>query len=344
MWRTLLLTGTLLFFTACANHQTLKVTADAETDVIMHEGDVADDPAVWIHPSDPYKSLIIGTHKKGGGLEVYNLEGKRLQTLEDGKFNNVDLRYGMKIGDKRVDIVAASNRSDDTLALYGVDAQKRRLYPIAAKSIPTLAKSYGLCMYYDAKNANYYVFVNSKEGAFVQMQLFANGDKVDAKIVRRFEVGSQTEGCVVDDEEQALYIGEEDVAIWRYDAAFDAPNLRTSIDTTTKTGHLVSDVEGLALYLRDNGEGYLIASSQGNNRYTLYDRKSGNYLGAFEIADGVIDGTNDTDGIEVVASPIGKIYPYGFMVIQDGHDEPSKMQNFKILRIEKVFNALGLDY
>src|SRR5699024_6669488 len=35
-----------------------------------------DDPAIWINPQDPAKSLIIGTDKEeGGGLYVYDLEG-----------------------------------------------------------------------------------------------------------------------------------------------------------------------------------------------------------------------------------------------------------------------------
>lgn len=36
-----------------------------------------DDPAIWIHPTDPSKSLIVGTDKEvGGGLYVYDLSGK----------------------------------------------------------------------------------------------------------------------------------------------------------------------------------------------------------------------------------------------------------------------------
>jgi 3-phytase len=42
--------------------------------------DAADDPAVWIHPTHPEMSLILGTNKKGG-LAVYNLEGKEVAYL-----------------------------------------------------------------------------------------------------------------------------------------------------------------------------------------------------------------------------------------------------------------------
>lgn len=47
-----------------------------ETAPVTHDGDSADDPAIWIHPSDPAQSLIIGTDKaNGGGLTSYNLDG-----------------------------------------------------------------------------------------------------------------------------------------------------------------------------------------------------------------------------------------------------------------------------
>lgn len=317
------------------------VHADFETEPTPKKGDVLDDSAIWINPANPYKSLIIGTNKKGGGLEVYDLSGKVVQKLADGKFNNVDLRYGMEVNGKSVDIVVTSNRTDDTLALYGVETEKSRLYPMVQKKIETLKKSYGLCMYQDKEQHKVYVFVNNKLGEILQLELFAQGETIDAKEVRRFHVGSQTEGCVADDEQSILYIGEENVGIWKYLAKPDAANHRVLIDST-ENGHLTADVEGLALYTLENGGGYLIASSQGDNSYTVYDRKTGNYLGRFSIVEGVIDGTSETDGIAVTSSPIGQLYPYGMMVVQDGENTPSGRQNFKVLRIEKILGKLGL--
>src|SRR3546814_16511798 len=38
-----------------------------------------DDPAIWINPSDPAQSLLIGTDKdENGGLYVYDLQGKKI--------------------------------------------------------------------------------------------------------------------------------------------------------------------------------------------------------------------------------------------------------------------------
>ena len=41
------------------------VTATVETEPVPHSGDSADDPAIWIHPTDPAQSTIIGTDKHG---------------------------------------------------------------------------------------------------------------------------------------------------------------------------------------------------------------------------------------------------------------------------------------
>src|SRR4029453_3449971 len=41
------------------------VVASAETDPVPHDGDAAHDPAIWVHPNDPGRSVILGTDKKG---------------------------------------------------------------------------------------------------------------------------------------------------------------------------------------------------------------------------------------------------------------------------------------
>lgn len=49
-------------------------------------GQDADDPAVWVHPQDPSRSLIPGTDKAAaprGALYVFDLEGRVVQILAD---------------------------------------------------------------------------------------------------------------------------------------------------------------------------------------------------------------------------------------------------------------------
>src|SRR5687767_4381516 len=74
----------------------LVATARSETIPVPHDDDAADDPAIWIHPTSPELSLILGTDKQGG-LYVYNLDGsERAVIARDSKPNNVDVLYGFE--------------------------------------------------------------------------------------------------------------------------------------------------------------------------------------------------------------------------------------------------------
>jgi 3-phytase len=182
--------------------------------------------------------------------------------------------------------------------------------------------------------------VNSKTGQVEQWELFDNGaGKVDAARVRSFTVGTQTEGCVADDEVGSLYIGEELVGIWKYGAEPTSGTARTSVAAATSAGPLVPQVEGLSTAYGPNGTGYLIASSQGSNSFTVYRREGANeFVKAFRVvAGGAIDGAEGTDGLDVSTAPLGPDLPFGALVVQDGSND-SGNQNFKFV----PWQSLGL--
>src|SRR5262245_2785708 len=71
----------------------LTPAATLATEPVPSEGDAADDPAIWIHPQDPARSLVLGTDKKGG-LHAYTLDGRDRQVVSAGsRPNNVDVLY-----------------------------------------------------------------------------------------------------------------------------------------------------------------------------------------------------------------------------------------------------------
>ena len=61
---------------ACATDNVVAtpVAASVETAPMTGQGDAADDPAVWVHPTDASRSLILGTNKDIG-VYVYGLDG-----------------------------------------------------------------------------------------------------------------------------------------------------------------------------------------------------------------------------------------------------------------------------
>lgn len=345
---TFIVSGTASYSVAQAakHYHDVAVQADYETDAVVSNGDAADDPAVWVHPKDSSKSIIIATNKQGG-LLTYSLKGKELSSVKVGKPNNVDVRYNFSLGGEKIDFCAATDRANKNgIIIYKIDRETGALSDIAARDIRAKMKTvYGFSLYNNLKTGKFYALIVGTNGEFEQYELFDNGKgKIDAKLVRSFEVGSISEGLVADDEYGYFYVSEENVGIWKYSADPAAGNKRVLVDSVGK-GNLIADVEGLAIYYGRGGKGYLLASSQGNNSYKVYERSGNNkFVGAFAIDDGVIDGTNDTDGIDVIGFNLGKEFPYGIFIAQDGENMDGKVkksQNFKIVRWEKIAKAIS---
>lgn len=323
------------------------VQPGAETEPVATYGDAADDPAIWVHPTDPARSLVIGANKKLG-LEVYDLTGRRLQTLADGRMNNVDVRDGFPFAGGPAPIVAASNRTSKTIALYRIDVATGRLAAVALESAATgLRDPYGLCLYHSVRDRHFYLFVNDADtGLMRQWRLDERRGRVRATPVRDVQVGSQAEGCVADDELGHLYVGEEDTGLWKYSADARGGSTRTAVDRT-EGGHLTADVEGMTLWRGADGKGYLIVSNQGEDNYAVYRREGDNaFVGKFHVIENGglgIDGASETDGLDVTSAPLGAAYPRGLLVVQDGRNlMPADRQNFKLVSWDAVARALGL--
>ncbi len=314
------------------------VFPSAETAVADRFGDAMDDPAIWVNPNDPARSRVLGTHKKQG-LKVYDLQGALLQSFDDGKLNNVDLRDGFKLAGETLSLVAASNRNDNSLTFYGIDSQGqvKRL-----GSAPTvLDPIYGLCMGRSA--TAHYVFANDKTGRVAQYRIEARADGLHATLQHQFKLASQPEGCTFDDQRQRLFVGEEDRGIWALDLAqapVPAPQLIAEVGEV-----LVDDIEGMAL--SQDAEPLLVVSSQGNNSYQVFQGTPPYaHLGGFRVGmngQAGIDGASETDGLELSTRLRSAEYPGGLLVVQDGRNRmPDQPQNFKYISWHAVLETLKL--
>lgn len=82
----------------------------------------SDDPAIWVNPKDPSKSLVIGTDKDiNGGLFVFNLEGKiqkELSVTGLKRPNNVDIAYGLMLNGRKTDIAVTTERYTHKLRVF----------------------------------------------------------------------------------------------------------------------------------------------------------------------------------------------------------------------------------
>ncbi len=326
------------------------VTADGETESVPNPGDAADDPAVWVDPVDPARSLIVGTDKKGG-LGVYDLDGRQLQYIGGGRYNNVDIRPDCQAAGSRAALAVSGEKEADELVLFFIDPAARCLREAPGARIAAGVNPEGIALYKSAASGRCHVFALGKEpGAgddfWVEQWEILPEAGAASRLVRRFLVGGKSEGMVADDRRGHLYVSEEDVGIWRYGAEPDASFERVLVDRTGLGDRLRHDVEGLAIYDGPEGRRFLVASSQGSDDFVVY-RLSGAeppaYTGRFEIVAGLgVDAVTHTDGIEVVAAAMGPRFPDGLFVCQDDKDDEGN-QNFKLVSWGRIARKLGLE-
>jgi 3-phytase len=323
----------------------VSVPARIETPPVGTGDDAADDPAIWVNQTDPGASRVLGTDKQAG-IYVYDLSGVVKQFLPVGRMNNVDLRQGVMTAAGLRDLAVASNRTTNTVGVFSIDGTGQ---VALASSYPAGEEPYGICAA-DGRSQGgdgLVVAVTYKTGAVVLTRIEETGS-TGPRQTATITLSSQVEGCVFDEAQNALFIGEEDVGLWRVDFTGTTPGTPVLIDRAGSGTGLVADVEGVGLWAGPDGSGYLVVSSQLANRYMVYERASPNRLvGAFGIGAGVgVDGVTHTDGLDVTSAALGPAFPDGLMVVQDDrNDAPDQRrplaQNFKLVDWRDVAAVLA---
>lgn len=328
------------------------VPAAGETTAVAtaSDQDAADDAAIWASgvpvsiAGQLSPGFILGTDKKAG-LYVYGFDGKVLQFLPDGRLNNVDLIDSIDIAGRRHVLIGASDRGAERMgmSLYLFDPAATE--PGNALRPWTVFRSdvvepYGFCL--GRHEGSVHAILTSKDGALRQYRVAAAADGApEIAEVRRLALGSISEGCVVDEAADALYVNEESKGIWRYGLAPASGDTRTHV-APVDGKVLTADVEGAAL-LRDGEARYLIVSSQGDSSFAVWrvDGAAPVFAGRFAVADaGGVDGVSGTDGVAALGGPVGP-FPEGLVVVQDDVNDNGP-QNFKLIDWREIRNALKL--
>jgi 3-phytase len=319
-----------------------------ETDLFPDaSGDVADDSAIWRNPDRPERSLVLADNKsRTGGVAVHDLDGKIVHYEKTGRIGNIDLRDGVRVGDRTLTLVGANDRSHDTLRFWSLDHGTGTLTSLEDGDLPSLADNYGFCLGRSTDGRKLYAVVTSEtQGTFAQYELNADSGRIRVTPVRTVTIGSQSEGCAVDDRTGALYLSEEDVALWRYDLDPATGSRRKAVDTVGTGGHLVADVEGVSLTRGPRGDGVLVVSNQGDSTYAVYDLDGANaYRGTFQVGGtegGHVDGVSVTDGVAVAMGTFGPRFPAGLLVVHDAENvgadgQDARASNHKFVRLDPV--------
>jgi 3-phytase len=254
-----------------------------------------DDLCFWRHPHDPSQSLVIASDKKANRIFSYDLAGKVKQSIELAKPGNIDIRQGIRLGDRQWDIVAVNSRAaDPALRVFSVDRISGRLAAIDGNGIPT-RPNYGGCLSYDKKQQRLWFFCTSEAVGVTQYELtMSDADKVCGSEVRRWALG-KCEGAVADDENLSVFITVESEGIWRVGMLPEDTAPGEKIIPVGRDG-LTADLEGIALASLTDGTAAFVVSSQGSDQFFVFERTAPWKLcGTFRI-----QGAHATDGLDLI--------------------------------------------
>jgi 3-phytase len=310
--------------------------------------DAADDPAIWTSATPVVVNgraspgFVAGTDKKAG-LYIYGFDGQVLQFLPEGLLNNVDATEGLTVGGRPRVVLGASDRTPGKtgVALYLFDPAGPGDNGVRhwGNITTDVVEPYGFC--FARRGAEVHAILVGHEGEVRQFVLTADAAGAPvAREVRRFDIGTISEGCAADERTDALYLAEENVGVWRYRLDPTAGAGRTLVQGMAEDV-LVADAEGLTI-IADGVARYLIGSSQGDSAFPVWriDGAAPVYKGRFIVTDGVVDRVTGTDGLAAMGGPVGP-FPEGLVVVQDDVNDVGT-QNFKYIDWRDIRTALGL--
>lgn len=296
----------------------LKWTASVKSESVATD---ADDPAIWVHPTDPSMSLIIGTNKSAapdGAVVVFDLNGRILQSIAGvDRPNNVDTR---------LNTVVVTERRKSAVRIFEIDPASRKLtqkasFPVFAGQTGDEAAPMGIALYRRPSDGALFVILSRKSGpSGAYLWQYEVTDCASLKFVRafgQFSGNGEIEAVVVDDELGYVYYADEGAGIRKYQADPAHPDAAKELALFGREGYR-GDREGLALYTSAHGKGFLISTDQmpGASRYMLFRREGspGNpHDHAVPVA--IIEGGADsTDGIDATSAPLGPAWPRGLLV------------------------------
>ncbi len=315
----------------------------------------ADDPAIWVYPDDPSRSLILGTDKSEapqGALFVFDLEGRIVQSIRGiDRPNNVDVEYGLSLNGKPADIAVLTERYRQRLRVFQIpsggaggltEISSGGGIPVFEGQEGEKGAPMGIALYRRPRDGAVFAIVGPKEGPreryLWQYRLEDDGKgRVKGTKVRefgRFSGVGEIEAIAVDDALSYVYYSDEGDGIHKWHADPDHPEARRELAHFGRQG-FSDDREGIGIYALPDGTGYIVCTDQisGNSQYRIYRREgeAGNPHDHSRLVKVVRGGADSTDGIEVTSADLGPDFPSGLLVAMN-----SIGRNFLVFPWEEV--------
>jgi 3-phytase len=308
----------------------------------------SDDPAIWIHPDDPSKSLILGTDKKEGnqgGLFVFDLKGKIDTSLVGfDRPNNVDVTYGITNGSDTFDIAVLSERKRAMLRVVRLPDMKI----IDNGGIPVFEDDaynevMGVALYKRPDDGAIFAMASRKENPdndndyLYQYRLTADSTgMVSGTLVRKFgnfSGVSEIEAIAVDNELGYVYYSDEGHAVRKY---YADPNKGNEELSSFGLDGFTDDREGISIYKTGDKTGYILVSDQEAHQFHIFPREgTANNPHEHPLLHVAKVQAMFSDGSEVTNRALNKDFPKGLFVAM------SDNKTFEIYRWETIENDMN---
>lgn len=285
-----------------------------------------DDPAIWIHPAQVEKSLILGTDKEvGGGIYAFDLDGKIVHKVTGlQRPNNIDVAYGFRINGQSTDIAVFTERKAHKIRVFSLPDLK----PIDGGGIEVFAgesgdegrDAMGIALY-TSPAGKIYAIAGRKQGpdsSYLWQYLLEDSGSgtVTGKVVRkfgRFSGRKEIEAIAVDNNLGYVYYSDEQAGIRKYYADPAKGNEELAF---FGQADFLEDNEGISIYPTDSVNGYILVSNQQDNSFLVYPREgdgSGNVHQHALLAKIPVS-TLESDGSEVTPVAVSARFPKGLFV------------------------------
>ena len=287
----------------------------------------SDDPAIWLNPEDPAKSLILGTDK-GGAIYVFDLQGRIIpeKTVTGmGRMNNVDVAYGFVFGGVATDIAVATDRNENLIRVFRLP----EMTPIDNGGIeafegeaPERRRPMGLALYKRPSDGAFFAIVSRKDGpsgAYLWQYLIEDDGTGALKFTKvrefgEFRSGKEIEAIAVDTELGFVYYSDETAGVHKYHADPDKPGANNELAFFGTEG-FTDDHEGISIYEIDDGSGYILVSDQQANTFRIFKREGEpDDPHNHQLVKVVKVSTNESDGSDVTSAVLDDRFPSGLFV------------------------------
>ncbi len=308
----------IMICNGCNQSKLPPIRPDVITEFTLND---TDDPAIWVHPSHPEKSIVFGTDKEtNGAIYAFDLAGKIIsdKTIRNiERPNNVDVEYGFKLNDSTTtDILVFTEREKQQIRVFSVPDMR----PLDNGGFPVFEDEallenrlpMGVGLYKSPVDSAIYAIVGRKTGPktgyLYQYALKADSIGLKSKLVRKFgsfSLKKEIEAIAIDDQSGFVYYSDEGVCIKKYHAE---PSMGDEEISCFGGDYFSEDIEGIAIATYANGHGYLIVSNQQKGEFNIFSRQDNSFVKAVNLT------TLETDGCEVVTVPLNNQFPNGLFV------------------------------